>query len=685
MNEVDRTALSTSVAGLEREARKRHSLTARACWAEGCNVFHMRDSPFCHDHAHIDEENNFKTLEGAHMIEEQINKAVQRALDHKPPVASDAIVQGEKLHASLPANLQSEFQLANGGALEVYQLHRQFKSLFDDDSDGCISAEEIVGSARKAGDLMDPAKVNVVWAQVMIAGILGNKNPDGSMRLDPKATLEFSHFVQCVAAQRSTRGTDLASVAARARYCLQGTGEKGNDMADPDSDEDNEGGDDEEDGSGGGDLANDDDASKWMYPVIVPEGAVPETVLTVPMPGNETAYCPVPEGKKPGDTIYIPMSEVSVSASLKAASVAAAEAGGVAVKSEGEEGAEGGGGGGMFSSMLSMFSKTNMEPVYEPVKPKVELGPGAEYCANRGRKFFCTNVFSCLREAAFRGSDLPPLEGWMLKRGNKMASGSMNSWRLRYFRQEGPELVYYKGKPGNALAESNISRVNAGEKQGQVAQANAADAMDDESSEMTDEAKVATLAQAIPDEEFKDSNLKGAINLREITGVLLSMKTSVTISAAKMYFNATGESPETQLAEALGGAASPRIGKVRDEEYAEGMVVFKVYTAKMRRYTLAVSMNRIVPLFTAFAKHQAFAKSSLYFRRLYGSGIPQGLTLGERLEYAAASPAGKIAIATIAFLYTNKFCRENIMVRFHSFSGCNACSTSLCICFSIFF
>ena len=71
----------------------------------------------------------------------------------------------------------------------------------------------------------------------------------------------------------------------------------------------------------------------------------------------------------------------------------------------------------------------------------------------------------------------------------------------------------------------------------------------------------------------------------------------MSISAAKMYFAATGESPESQLAEAIGGAASPRIGKVRNEEYADGMIVFKVYTAKMRRYTLAVSMNRIVPLF----------------------------------------------------------------------------------------
>jgi hypothetical protein len=623
-------------------------------------MFHMRDSPFCHDHAHNDAKTNFKTLDGSSIVEEQINKAVQRALDHKPLVDPDAIAIGQKLHASLPADLQNEFQLENGGALELYQLRRQFQALFDDDNDGTISATEILNSARKAGDLMDESKVNVRWAQVMISGILGTKDANGDMLLDPNASLDFSHFVQCVATQRSSRGTDLASVAARAR------------MADPDSDEDDEGGEEDSQSSQsskssktGADLitevAKDNDASKWKYPVIVPEEAVPGTVLTVPLPGNEIVYYPCEEDDKPGATVFVPMSEVSVGACLKAASVAAANASSTASE---EVPKNSGASGSIFESMLGMFSKANVEDVYEPKKPPVKPGPGADYCTTRGRKFFCTDVFSCLREAAFRASDLPPLEGWMLKRGNKMASGNLNSWRLRYFRQEGPELVYYKKKPSSALAESNISRVNdiSGENT-EVAQANAAEAMDENSSELTDEDKIATLAKAIPNEEFRDKNLKGAINLREIVGVLLSMKTSMPVSAAKMYFAASGESPETQLVEAIGGAASPRIGKVRDEEYAEGMVVFKVYTAKMRRYTLAVSMNRIVPLFTAFAKHQAFAKSSLHFRRLYGSGVPQGLTLGERLEYAAASPAGKIAIASIGFLYANKFCRENIMVR----------------------
>ena len=649
-------------------------------------MFHMRDSPFCHDHAHIDTESNFKTLEGTSIIEEQINRAVQRALDHKPPVAPDAIAVGEKLHASLPVELQNEFALDQGGALELYQLRRQFQALFDDDDDGTISATEILNSARKAGDLMDESKLNVRWAQVMISGILGTKDANGDMLLDPNASLDFSHFVQCVATQRSSRGTDLASIAARARYCLQGKGEKGNDMADPDSDDDDEGGEGDAIQSSAADLvaeaAKDDDASKWLYPVIVPEGAVPDIVLTIPLPGNEIAYCPVLEGKNPGDTMFVPMTEVSVSACLKAASVAAANASGASSVSSSaavDEGLEtSSDSGGMFASMMGMFSKANDEDVYQPKKTSLKPGPGADYCAMRGRKFFCTDVFSCLREAASRAAELPPLEGWMLKRGNKMASGNLNSWRLRYFRQEGPELVYYKKRPGKALAESNISRISKTSSQNaEVAQANAAEAMDENSNELTDEGKVAALAEAIPQEEFQDKNLKGAINLREIVGVLLSTKTSMSISAAKMYFAATGESPESQLAEAIGGAASPRIGKVRNEEYADGMIVFKVYTAKMRRYTLAVSMNRIVPLFAAFAKHQAFAKSSLHFRRLYGSGVPQGLTLGERLEYAAASPAGKIAIATIGFLYANKFCREYIMVR----NVCGKCARGMLLLF----
>jgi hypothetical protein len=54
VNEVSMEALDTTVAGNERKVRQRRSLTGRACFSPGCAVFHMRDSPYCHDHAILD-------------------------------------------------------------------------------------------------------------------------------------------------------------------------------------------------------------------------------------------------------------------------------------------------------------------------------------------------------------------------------------------------------------------------------------------------------------------------------------------------------------------------------------------------------------------------------------------------------------------------------------------------------
>ena len=418
----------------------------------------------------MDAETAFKKLEGTSELEDQIHKAVERALDHKPPVGESAIAVGEILHASLPPELQKEFSIENGGALELNQLNIQFQTLFDKDNDGTISATEILNTARKVGDIMDESKVNLKWAQVVIAGILGEKDADGNMLLDPNAHLSFSHFAQSVASQRNTRGTDLASVSARARYCLQGAGDA-EDVADPDSDEDDEGGQEDggklsEFGFDASEAAKDEDVSKWMYPVVVPDGAVAGTVLTVPMPGNEIAYAPVTGDKKPGDTIFLPMSEVSVRATIKTASLAAAGAKSLAADEEDARrltsdtrrtSSVAPRAPSMLGSFLRSSSMSAMEvDTYKPVKPLVQPGPGALYCEKRGRNFFCSNMFLSLREAASRVADLPPLEGWMLKRGNKIAKGSLNSWRLRYFRQEGPELVYYKEKPGDAKAESNI-------------------------------------------------------------------------------------------------------------------------------------------------------------------------------------------------------------------------------------
>ena len=81
----------------------------------------------------------------------------------------------------------------------------------------------------------------------------------------------------------------------------------------------------------------------------------------------------------------------------------------------------------------------------------------------------------------------------------------------------------------------------------------------------------------------------------------------------------------------------------------------------MRRYVLAVSVNKVVSLLVAFKLHRDFAKASLGFRRQFGSGVKQGLTLGERIAYAAASPAGRVVILTACFLYENKWARKNIL------------------------
>ena len=151
------------------------------------------------------------------------------------------------------------------------------------------------------------------------------------------------------------------------------------------------------------------------------------------------------------------------------------------------------------------------------------------------------------------------------------------------------------------------------------------------------------LMAKMPEEHFNDKNLKGAINIREITNIELSVKTPVPISASKSYFKAMGTTPADLLAQAAGGKAS-HIGKIKDSEYANAMVVLKLTDMKMRRYILAVSYDRIVELQVAFNRHVAFAKAALDFRRNYGSGYQQNLTLGERIAYAAATPAGKAAI-----------------------------------------
>jgi hypothetical protein len=60
---------------------------------------------------------------------------------------------------------------------------------------------------------------------------------------------------------------------------------------------------------------------------------------------------------------------------------------------------------------------------------------------------------------------------------------------------------------------------------------------------------------------------------------------------------------------------------------------------------LAVPYDQIVPVMACFCRHISYARAALRFRREYGSGVKQGLTLGERMTWAASNHAVKMAMA----------------------------------------
>ena len=91
------------------------------------------------------------------------------------------------------------------------------------------------------------------------------------------------------------------------------------------------------------------------------------------------------------------------------------------------------------------------------------------------------------------------------------------------------------------------------------------------------------------------------------------------------------------------------------------MVVFKITNAKMRRYVLAVPYEQIVSVMLAFARHVHFAKASLKFRREFGSGVPDRLTLADRMAYALASPQVQMAIASMTVIANNKAVTDQFM------------------------
>ncbi len=96
------------------------------------------------------------------------------------------------------------------------------------------------------------------------------------------------------------------------------------------------------------------------------------------------------------------MPESAVAAAEREA-VAAAAGGGAA------EGGGGGGGGGAADG-----------------RPAFVAGPGVSYVKTQARQRFCLNSFLALREAVALKTARPPLEGWMLKRGDSMSLGYLN-------------------------------------------------------------------------------------------------------------------------------------------------------------------------------------------------------------------------------------------------------------------
>jgi len=221
------------------------------------------------------------------------------------------------------------------------------------------------------------------------------------------------------------------------------------------------------------------------------------------------------------------------------------------------------------------------------------------------------NAFTALRDARARKFDLPKLEGWILKRGDAFAVGMMNSWKVRYFRQEFDELVYYAKEPSQRTAESSMAAVDDGTDGGAA------------------EETKPSLSEGTPTERVTDDNIKGSINLGEIVRIDVSLKTKVPSGAAKTFFLASGHP-------------------------AEDMCVFKVTNSNSRRFVLAVPSSQLVPWVVAFEKHVEYARAALVFRRKYGSGVPQGLTLEERIEIAKQTPQGRVAMQIAQTTYENQ-------------------------------
>ena len=252
-----------------------------------------------------------------------------------------------------------------------------------DDGDGILQAEEILRCASRIGDKDEaqkgkeekPKKVNMNWAETIVRGILGTSSGE-------RDGLGFEHYVGAILKMRAEQDADANAMAKRAKNATATEGDEGEDESDDENEE----------------------IDHWAYPVTVPEGALPGTPLSVPLPGDQVVYTRVPENKKAGDLFTVPMPMVSIAEAVRAAASAAS----------GPE------------PSVEIQPAESKDEASTQLKRLTPEGAGATYLKERGRQEFCVNSFLALRSAIALNQQLPPLECWMLKRGDYFAKGSMN-------------------------------------------------------------------------------------------------------------------------------------------------------------------------------------------------------------------------------------------------------------------
>ena len=649
VNEPSTSALKTMQHGQERRVSRRRSITARSCLAPitstsdttgTCGTRHFRDSPFCHAHAALDPGNAKTNAGGTSEFEDVIHKQIELALDHETSDngklstvagSSSELVEliGRQAYTALPENLQRQFS----DHQECFQLHQQWAAILGLNArspalsaagannclDMMLTPQKLMAGVAQLGDDMDPKRVNMQWATTVVAELTGFQGPVQELPSDTGAT--FVHFVATVARMRRSAEADARSRRKQANKAL---GVKSDAAEDEDSDEDE----------------NEDDL--WWCPILPPPAATVGTVLTVPLPGEVELHVAVPEGWEQGETFPIQVPPLACKAAMKAAVLDAS-----GFQEEDEKASDGAAPdvakealgisqGEIMSLALNQGAASRRKQESREQIP----GPATEYLTQKGRAQFALDAFLQVREVLSLQQDLPPLEGWMLKRGDALTIGYLNAWQVRYFRLEGSELCYYANKPAATLAEANIAVKRPGQA---GALADAELRASTAGTALTEKERVEAFVQEQDDEEFQDKNLKGAINMSELVDIRLSAKTAVPVSAAK------------SLAKALGQDTSGEGGEM------EEVVVFKVQTAKKRRYVLAVPYCQIVSVMVAFGKHVHCASVALRFRVDFGSGVPQKLTLAERMAWAASTYGNRSVIAAMTLIYQNEAFRKIFM------------------------